>query len=97
MNAVALSFKNTHFQITDINGQPWLRGLQIASALGYKNPTLDITNLYDRNADEFTNCTRLCIGRCAGAHRRRLIRLNAETARTCNLFLQVRAVAYSAR
>lgn len=37
------------------------------------------------------------IGRCAGAHRRRLIRLNAETARTCNLFLQVRAVAYSAR
>lgn len=55
MNAVALSFKNTHFQITDINGQPWLRGLQIASALGYKNPTSDITNLYDRNADEFTD------------------------------------------
>ena len=55
MNAVSLSFKNTHFQITDINGQPWLRGLQIASALGYKNPTSDITNLYDRNADEFTD------------------------------------------
>ena len=55
MIAASLSFKNTHFQITDINGQPWLRGLQIASALGYKNPSSDITNLYDRNADEFTD------------------------------------------
>lgn len=55
MIAASLSFKNTHFQITDINGQPWLRGLQIASALGYKNPSSDIANLYDRNADEFTD------------------------------------------
>lgn len=55
MNAASLSFKNTHFQITDINGQPWLRGLQIASALGYKNPSSDIANLYDRNTDEFTD------------------------------------------
>lgn len=55
MTAVALSFKNTHFQITDINGQPWLRGFQIASALGYKNPSSDIAKVYDRNADEFTD------------------------------------------
>ncbi|HFC8454788.1 TPA: Bro-N domain-containing protein [Neisseria subflava] len=55
MNAVALSFKNTHFQITDIHGQPWLRGFQIGSALGYKNPSSDMAKLYDRNADEFTD------------------------------------------
>lgn len=55
MNALSLSFKDTDFQITDINGQPWLRGLQVASALGYKNPAADIVNLYNRNADEFTD------------------------------------------
>ena len=51
----ALIFKNTQFDVIDKNNQPWLRGLQIASALGYKNPASDISNLYDRNADEFTD------------------------------------------
>nr|DAO68901.1 MAG TPA: BRO family protein [Caudoviricetes sp.] len=51
----SLSFHNVDFDITDIHGQPWLRGLQVASALGYKNPAADIVNLYNRNADEFTD------------------------------------------
>lgn len=34
MNALSLSFKDTDFQITDINGQPWLRLPQIGVALG---------------------------------------------------------------
>ena len=56
MNAqISLSFRNVNFDITDIHGQPWLRGLQVASALGYKNPAADIVNLYNRNADEFTD------------------------------------------
>lgn len=55
MNAQTLSFRNVSFDITDIHGQPWLRGLQVASALGYKNPAADIVNLYNRNADEFTD------------------------------------------
>ena len=55
MNALSLSFKDTNFQITDINGQPWLRSFQIGSALGYKNPSSDMAKLYDRNADEFTD------------------------------------------
>ena len=54
-HATALQFQNTAFDIIDRNGTPWLRGLQVASALGYKNPSADITNLYDRNADEFTD------------------------------------------
>lgn len=52
-NAV-LVFENTEFDIVDIHNVPWLRGLQVASALAYKNPTADIQNLYTRNADEFT-------------------------------------------
>lgn len=55
MTALALSFHEVQFDIIDRNGQPWLRGLQVASALGFKNPSSDITNLYDRNADEFTD------------------------------------------
>lgn len=53
-NAV-LVFENTEFDVVDLHNVPWLRGLQVASALGYKNPTADIQNLYSRNADEFTD------------------------------------------
>lgn len=52
-NAV-LVFENTEFDVVDLHNVPWLRGLQVASALGYKNPAADIQNLYTRNADEFT-------------------------------------------
>lgn len=55
MAALALSFHDVQFDIIDHNGQPWLRGLQVASALGFKNSSSDIANLYDRNADEFTD------------------------------------------
>ena len=55
MNALSLSFKDTDFQITDINGQPWLRGYQIGNALEYSDGAVAIAKLYDRNADEFTD------------------------------------------
>lgn len=48
-----LVFQDTEFDVVDLTGQPWLRGLQVASALGYKNPTADVQNLYNRNAEEF--------------------------------------------
>jgi len=48
-------FEDTTFDIVDRNGTPWLRGLQVASALGFKNPDSDIANLYERNKDEFTS------------------------------------------
>jgi hypothetical protein len=50
----ALAFHDTTFQIVDRDGEPWLRGLQVASALGFKNPSSDFKNLYERNAAEFT-------------------------------------------
>lgn len=55
LTGAVLAFENTEFDVVDIHGVPWLRGLQVASALGYKNPAADIQNLYARNADEFTD------------------------------------------
>lgn len=49
-----LTFENTEFDIVDIHNIPWLRSFQIGSALGYKNPSSDMSKLFDRNADEFT-------------------------------------------
>ena len=55
MNAqFSLSFHNVSFDITDIHGQPWLRSPQIAEALGYSQANR-ISDLYNRNADEFTD------------------------------------------
>ncbi|WP_339731360.1 Bro-N domain-containing protein [uncultured Pseudomonas sp.] len=51
----ALAFRNTEFEIIDRSNQPWLRSFQIGSALGYKNPSADMSKLYDRNAEEFTD------------------------------------------
>lgn len=47
-----LVFDETVFTVVDRDGQPWLRGLEIASALGYGRVT-KISELYTRNADEF--------------------------------------------
>ncbi|AJG19106.1 Bro-N domain-containing protein [Cupriavidus basilensis] len=59
-DSIVLAYENIEFDVVDIHNVPWLRGLQVASALGYKNPSADIQNLFDRNADEFTaEMTRL--------------------------------------
>lgn len=50
-----LIFEETEFDVVDIHNIPWLRGGQVASALGYKNPTSDLGKIYERNADEFTD------------------------------------------
>jgi prophage antirepressor-like protein len=55
MTCTSLVFQNTSFDIIDQSGRPWLKGLQIANALGFKNPSSDIANLFDRNRDEFTD------------------------------------------
>lgn len=51
----ALTFHETSFEVIERDGERWLRGLQIASALGYRNPAADARNLYERNAAEFTD------------------------------------------
>lgn len=48
-------FEGTELEIIDRNGTPWLRGSQIASALGYQAKHGDAVNkIYSRNKDEFT-------------------------------------------
>jgi hypothetical protein len=50
----ALQFQNTRFDIVDRNGQPWLRLLQIGSALRYSKADL-VGRIYQKHADEFTD------------------------------------------
>jgi hypothetical protein len=52
--SAALVFNDTTFQVVDQGGDAWLRGAQVALALGYKNAENAIKDLYNRNASEFT-------------------------------------------
>lgn len=57
MNSVAktdLTFQNFTFNPVTDNGQVWLTSAELAKAIGYKK-TDAISQLYSRNADEFTN------------------------------------------
>lgn len=55
MNATALVFQNTTFDIVDRNDDAWLRGPQIGDALGYEKGRISIHNLYETHKDEFTD------------------------------------------
>lgn len=48
-----LVFDDTVFTVVDRDGQPWLRGPEIATALGYERADA-IARIHKRNADEFT-------------------------------------------
>lgn len=54
MSHAILTFENIEFEVVDIHNVPWLRSFQIGSALGYQNPSSDMSKLFDRNTDEFT-------------------------------------------
>ena len=49
-----LTFQNTTLSVINQNNQIWLTTKEIGKGLGYRNPSADIANLYERNADEFT-------------------------------------------
>ena len=54
MNALQpLVFDDTVFSVVDRDGQPWLRGPEIANALGYERADA-VARIHKRNADEFT-------------------------------------------
>jgi hypothetical protein len=52
--ARALSFHNVSFDVVDRDGHTWLRGPQLADALGYAQANR-VNDLYTRNASEFTD------------------------------------------
>ena len=53
MTVPALVFDDTFFSVVDRDGQPWLRGAEIARALGYAREDA-VSRIYSRKADEFS-------------------------------------------
>ena len=49
-----LTFQNTTLSVINQHNQIFVKSSDLGLALGYKNPTGDISKIYDRNADEFT-------------------------------------------
>ena len=54
MHNAVISFNEVQFDVVDIHNVPWLRANQIGSALEYSDAENSIRNLFNRNADEFT-------------------------------------------
>lgn len=51
----ALCFNDVQFDVIPQNSQPWVRGYQIGTALGYgENADVSVRKLFTRHADEFT-------------------------------------------
>ncbi|MBB3142830.1 BRO family protein [Halomonas organivorans] len=48
-------FDGTEIELITLDGEVWARGTQIAHALGYRNASRAVRDVYDRNADEFTD------------------------------------------
>lgn len=55
-----LSFRNTQFDIANHSGQIWLRGTEIAKALGMEKSDA-VSQIYNRNSDEFTEAMTLTL------------------------------------
>ena len=49
-----LTFQNTTLSVINQHNQIFVKSSDLGLALGYKNPTGDISKIYERNADEFT-------------------------------------------
>ncbi|WP_298233124.1 BRO family protein [uncultured Azohydromonas sp.] len=52
-SSTILTFEPVTFNVVDRNGMPWLRGIEIARALGYADDSA-IRRIYARHAGEFT-------------------------------------------
>ncbi len=52
-----LVFQETEFDVVDVNGQVWLKGMQVGAALGYSDPSVAVRLLFERNEDEFDDTT----------------------------------------
>ncbi|MDV7209905.1 BRO family protein [Azotobacter beijerinckii] len=50
-----LNFGDCRIEMITRDGELWARGVQIAHALGYRNASRAVRDLYERNADEFTS------------------------------------------
>lgn len=53
-HSVTLTFQNHPLDLLEIDGESWVRGIQIGYALEFKNPAQAIHKLYVSNEPEFT-------------------------------------------
>lgn len=51
----SMVFDGTEIELITRDGEVWARGTRIAHALGYRNTRRAIRDIYQRNADEFTD------------------------------------------
>jgi len=54
-------FEDAQLEVVGLGGERWLRGPQIAGALGFKNPSKAISDIYSRNRSEFDDTCTLVI------------------------------------
>ena len=68
----SLCFNDFTFSPITRDNQPWFKSSEIARALGYKRED-KVTQIYQRNADEFTEASSACAAatssRCSPALR----------------------------
>ena len=50
----SLTFQNTKLSVINQNNQIWLSALDVGKSLGYSQPVVGVTKIYDRHHDEFT-------------------------------------------
>ena len=55
------TFEGVELEVVSFGGERWLRGPQIAGALGFKNPSKAVSDIYSRNRSEFDDSTTLVI------------------------------------
>lgn len=54
-NIATLAFEQTPIELVHYRGLRWVRGTDIARALGYRHPRASMAKLYARSAEEFTD------------------------------------------
>lgn len=73
-NITALQFQSHTLQPIQHNDQVWLTSADLALALDYKS-TKSITNLYNQNSDEFTDCMAQVIDSVTSGNYRKKTRI----------------------
>ena len=80
MKTLPERFEDTAVDIVTFGGEKWLRGPQIAEALGFQNPSKAISDIYTRNKSEFDDSTNIMIEMPTGSGRQIVRLYNARGA-----------------
>lgn len=70
-----LTFRDTQFTAVNHNNQIYLSATQIGLALEYAHPETAVTKIYNRNADEFTDCMSQVVESTTSGNYRKKVRI----------------------